>query len=360
MSVQEEDSMSHNINRQWRLANRPKGMVQETDFAYHEAPIPELQAGQFLVRNLYIAFAPAMRGLLRDRRGLLRDRQSQIATVQIGEVMRASCVGQVVASRHPDFHPGDFVRGTFGWQDYMATSGDGMRPTTKLAPSVPLTMPLSVLGNTGLTAYFGLLDIGRPQAGDTVVVSGAAGATGSIAGQIAKIHGCRVIGIAGGPEKCAWLAGEAGFDAAIDYKAEPVEQKLRQLCPEGINIFFDNVGGDILDAALAVIAMQACIVLCGGISRYNEETLSPGPKNYFNLVLQRGRMEGFNTLDYTPRFAEAEHALKRWITAGTLKYKEDIQEGFMNAPKTLLRLFEGKNFGKQLLKIADPPLGGTS
>jgi NADPH-dependent curcumin reductase CurA len=353
MSVKEEDSMSNNINRQWHLANRPKGMVQETDFAYHEAPIPEPQEGQFLVRNLYIAFEPAMRGWMMDR-------QSYIAAIQIGEVMRAACVGLVVASRHPDFLPGDFVRGTFGWQDYMATSGDGMMPTTKLAPGVPLTMPLSVLGLTGLTAYFGLLDIGRLQAGDTVVVSGAAGATGSIVGQIAKIHGCRVIGIAGGTEKCAWLTGEAGFDAAIDYKAEQVQRRLRELCPAGINIFFDNVGGDILDAALAVIAMQARIVLCGGISRYNEETLPPGPKNYFNLVLQRGRMEGFIVLDYTPRFAEAEHELARWVTAGKLKHKEDIQEGFANAPKTFLRLFEGKNFGKQLLKIADPPLGGTS
>jgi NADPH-dependent curcumin reductase len=344
--------MRDTINRQWRLANRPKGMVQEADFAYHEATVPKPQEGQFLVRNLYIAFEPAMRGWMMDR-------QSYIAPIQIGDVMRAVCVGQVVASRHPDFQPGDFVRGTFGWQDYMATSGDGMLPATKLAPGMPLTMPLSVLGITGLTAYFGLLDIGRPQAGDTVVVSGAAGATGSIVGQLAKIHGCRVIGIAGGPEKCAWLTGEAGFDATIDYKAEDVQRRLRELCPAGINIFFDNVGGDILDAALAVLAMKARIVLCGGISRYNEDTVPPGPKNYFNLVLQRGRMEGFIVLDFASRFAEAERALARWVTAGSLTYKEDIQEGFANAPHTFLRLFAGKNFGKQLLKIADPPLGGS-
>jgi len=211
---------------------------------------------------------------------------------------------------------------------------------TKIAPGGSLTLPLSVLGVTGLTAYFGLLNIGRPPAGDTVVVSGAAGATGSIAGQIARIHGCRVIGIAGGPEKCAWLTGEAGCAAAIDYKAEPVADTLRHLCPEGINIFFDNVGGAILDVALALIARKARVVLCGGISRYNAETaedLPPEPKNYFNLVFQRARMEGFLTLDYAPRFAEAEHALQRWLTAGQLTYKEDIQPGFTNAPKTLLR-----------------------
>lgn len=345
--------MRSSVNRQWLLATRPKGMVKETDFAYRETAIPEPQEGEFLVRNLYVAFEPAMRGWMMDR-------QSYIPPIQIGEVMRAACVGQVIESRHPDLKPGDFVRGTFGWQDYMATSGGGIIPVTKIAPGLSLTMPLSVLGTTGLTAYFGLLDLGRPQAGDTVVVSGAAGATGSVAGQIAKITGCRVIGIAGGPEKCDWLTSEAGFDAAIDYKSEPVQARLEALCPEGIDIFFDNVGGDILDAVLALIAMKARVVLCGGISRYNEEDPSPGPKNYFNLVLRRGRMEGFIVLDYASRFEDAIQELAGWVTAGKLKFREDIQEGFENAPKTFLRLFEGKNFGKQLLKIADPPLGGTS
>jgi NADPH-dependent curcumin reductase CurA len=198
--------------------------------------------------------------------------------------------------------------------------------------------------------------VGKPQAGETVVVSGAAGATGSVAGQIAKIRGCRVIGIAGGAQKCQWLTKEAHFDAVIDYKSEPVEKRLKELCPNGINIFFDNVGGEILDAALANLALRARIVLCGGISRYNEEELPPGPKNYFALIIQRARMEGFILVDYASRFGEAIPELAGWVASGQIKYQEDIQEEFANAPKTFLRLFEGKNVGKQLLKIADPPL----
>jgi NADPH-dependent curcumin reductase CurA len=342
--------MKKDINRQWLLAARPKGMVKESDFKYREEPIPEPRDGQFLVRNLYIAFEPAMRGWIEDR-------PSYMTPVQLGEVMRAVCVGQVVASKHPNFQPGDCVTGGFGWQDYVATNGrGGLMPTTKVPGEVPLTMPLSVLGITGLTAYFGMLDVGRPQAGETVVVSGAAGATGSVAGQIAKIKGCRVIGIAGGQEKCRWLTSEAHFDAAIDYKAEPVEERLKALCPNSINIYFDNVGGDILDAALACLAQKARVVLCGGISRYNEEQLPPGPKNYFALILQRARMEGFILIDYASRFGEALPELAGWVATGQIKYQEDIQEGFENAPKAFLRLFEGKNLGKQLLKIADPPL----
>jgi NADPH-dependent curcumin reductase CurA len=341
--------MSNNINRQWVLATRPKGMVKETDFAYRETAIPTPQNGEFLVRNLYISFEPAMRGWMMDR-------PSYIPPVQIGEVMRAWGVGQVVESRHPDFNPGDFVHGMFGWQDYIATSARGIMPVTKIAPGLSHTILLSVLGLNGITAYFGLLDLGRPQAGETVVVSGAAGATGSVAGQIAKIKGCRVIGIAGGSKKCEWLASEAGFDAAIDYKSEHVQERLKELCPSGINIFYDNVGGEILDAALAHIALKARVVLCGAISRYNEEAPSPGPKNYFNLVIQRARMEGFIVLDYAPKFDAALKELISWVAAGKIKYKEDVQEGFKNVPKTFLRLFQGKNFGKQLLKIVDPPL----
>ncbi len=219
-----------------------------------------------------------------------------------------------------------------------------------------MTTPLGVLGITGLTAYFGLLAIGEPKAGQTCVVSGAAGATGSIAGQIAKIKGCRVIGIAGGAEKCAWLTNDAHFDAAIDYKSEDVAARLRELCPDGIHIFFDNVGGEILDAVLAQLAQHARIVLCGAISRYNDEELQPGLKNYFNLIMQCARMEGFLLSDYFPRFGEAVADLLGWLAAGEIVHQEDIQEGFENAPRTFLRLFEGKNLGKQLLKIADLPL----
>ena len=342
--------MSQDINRQWRLACRPHGMVKESDFAYHEADIPQLEDGQFLVRNLYLAFEPAMRGWIEDRK-------SYIPPVRIGEVMRALSVGQVVESCHPNFQPGECVQGGFGWQEYAAASEQGgLMPPTKIPADASLTWPLGVLGVTGLTAYFGILDIGRPKAGETCVVSGAAGATGSVAGQIAKIKGCRVIGIAGGPEKCRWLTEEAHYDASIDYKAEDVEARLGALCPDGINLYFDNVGGDILDAALAHIALNARAVLCGGISRYNEATPPPGPKNYMNLVIQRARMEGFIVIDYAARFGQAAQELTEWITSGRLTFQEDVQEGFENAPRTFLRLFEGKNRGKQLLQIAEPSL----
>lgn len=335
------------MNRQWLLASRPQGMVTESNFQYHEVPVPELEDGQFLVRNCYIAFEPAMRGWMDDR-------PSYIPPIQVGEVMRAVTTGQVVASKHPDYQPGDCVQGGFGWQEYAVTTGKGgLMPASKIPAGASLTAPLGVLGITGLTAYFGLLDLGQPKGGETCVVSGAAGATGSIAGQIARIKGCRVIGIAGGPDKCAWLTDAARFDAAIDYKSEDVAARLRELCPDGIHIFFDNVGGEILDAVLAQIAMKARIVLCGGISRYNDEELQPGPKNYFNLILQRARMEGFILVDYYRRFAEGVQELNGWLDSGQLVHQEDIQEGFANAPRTFLRLFEGKNLGKQLLKIAD-------
>ena len=215
---------------------------------------------------------------------------------------------------------------------------------------------MSVLGPTGITAYFGLLEVGRPQAGETVVVSGAAGATGSVVGQIARIKGCRTIGIAGGPEKCAWLTGEARFDAAIDYKTERVDRRLAELCPKGIDVFFDNVGGEILDAALANLAMRGRVVLCGAIAMYNERVPPPGPRNYLSLLVKRGRMEGFIVLDYMERAGEAVAALSQWVREGRIKHEQDIQVGLENAPATLLRLFDGRNRGKQLLKLADPPL----
>ncbi len=338
------------MNRQWLLASRPQGMVRESNFQYNEASIPELEDGQFLVRNCYIAFEPAMRGWMNDG-------ASYMQAIRIGDVMLALTTGQVIASKHPDYQPGDCVQGGFGWQEYIVTNGEGsLLPTSKIPKEASMTMPLGVLGITGLTAYFGLLEIGEPKAGQTCVVSGAAGATGSIAGQIAKIKGCRVIGIAGGAEKCAWLTNNAHFDAAIDYKSEDVAARLRELCPDGIHIFFDNVGGEILDAVLAQLAQHARIVLCGAISRYNDEELQPGLKNYFNLIMQCARMEGFLLSDYFPRFGEAVEALLGWLAAGEIVHQEDIQEGFENAPRTFLRLFEGKNLGKQLLKIADLPL----
>jgi NADPH-dependent curcumin reductase CurA len=335
--------MSEKTNRQWRLSSRPVGMVSEANFDFVEEPIPEIGEGEYLVRNLYLSFDPAMRGWMEDR-------ASYIPPVGIGEVMRAGTVGEVTESRHPDFAVGDRVQGLFGWQEY-AVGGRGLAQGTKVPEGMPITWPLGVCGITGLTAYFGLLDLGRPEPGETVLVSGAAGATGSVVAQIAKLKGCRVVGIAGGPAKCALLTDDFGLDAAIDYKAEDVQARIAETCPDGVNIYFDNVGGPILDAALANLAQRARVVLCGGISGYNEKEPPPGPRNLMNLVIQRGRMEGFIVIDYMARFPEATAELAEWVTSGSIRHLEDVQEGIENAVQTFLRLFRGQNTGKQLLKL---------
>jgi len=327
-------------NRQWRLAARPVGMVKESDFRLAESPRPSPGPGEALVRNLYLAFEPAMRGWMEDR-------PSYIPPVGIGEVMRGMTVGQVVESNLPGLAPGDLVSAMGGWQEWFATG----TALNRLPPGVDPTLALSALGITGLTAYFGLLDLGKPRAGETVVVSGAAGATGSLAGQIARLQGCRVIGIAGGPAKCAWLGAEAHFDAAIDYKAEDVAKRLVELAPGGIHVFFDNVGGAILEAALGNLAERARIVLCGGISGYNEPEPRPGPRNLMNLVVRRARMEGFIVIDYVARFPEAMAKLAQWVAEGQIANRVDVQKGFENAPRTFQRLFRGENFGKQLLEL---------
>lgn len=340
--------MRNDVNRQWLLIRRPEGMIKDDDFRLVEAPIPDPGDGEVLVRNLWLSFDPTQRGWM--------SRDTYVPMVPLNDVMRAAGIGQVIESRHQDHRPGELVFGTFGWQDYVTTNGAGMMAMRRVPPGVPANLALSLFGITGLTAYFGVLDIGQPKPGETFVVSGAAGATGSIAGQIAKIVGCRVVGIAGGRAKCDWLIGEAGFDGAIDYRAEDVGARLAALCPNGIDVFYDNVGGSILDAALARLNLFGRIVLCGGISRYNDAGLSPGPANYMNLVTRRGRMQGFIVLDYEARYPEAIAALAGWLGEGKLKQKEDVVEGLENAPRTLRRLFIGENFGKQLLKIADPPL----
>jgi hypothetical protein len=326
-------------NRQWLLRARPVGLVKPSDFELVESPRPAPKDGEALVRVLYVSFDPAMRGWMEDR-------PSYIPPVALGEVMRAGAVGQVIESRNPAYAVGDFVQGMFGWQEYALAGGGGLMPATPLPKGMPLTWPLGVCGITGLTAYFGLLDLGKPKPGETVVVSGAAGATGSVAAQIARIQGCRAIGIAGGSEKCRWLTDVAKLDAAIDYKRENVAARLRELCPNGIDVYFDNVGGEILDAVL--------VVLCGGISAYNEATPPPGPRNLMNLVITRSRMEGFIVIDYLARFGEGAAKLAEWVAAGKLAHAEDVQSGLENAPQTFLRLFQGKNLGKQLLKVADP------
>ena len=301
------------------------------------------------MRNLYFAFEPAMRGWLNDVR-------SYVPPVQLGEVMRASAVGQVFESRHPGFEKGDLVSGMLGWQQYAIADGEPgvMGRLTKVPDGVAPQLVLSALGGTGLTAYFGMIDVGEIKEGDTVLVSGAAGATGSVAAQVAKIKGAsKVVGIAGGTAKCAWLTEQAGLNAAIDYKSEDVGRRLREEFPKGVDLFFDNVGGSILDDALLSMAQNGRVVLCGGISSYNEKELPPGPRNYMQIVILRLTVKGFIVIDYAHRASEAIADLSRWIAEGTIAHAEDIQEGIENTPKTFLRLFEGKNLGKQLLKIAD-------
>src|SRR5262245_40077658 len=339
--------MTQRRNRQWLLANRPVGMVGAANFEFREVAAPAPGPGEILVKSLFLSFDPAMRGWMEDR-------PSYIPPVGLGEVMRGAAVGQVIESNDASFPVGSHVSGFFGWQEY-AIAGPGR--AMPIAAGTPLTWPIGVLGITGLTAYFGMLEIGKPKPGETVVVSGAAGATGSIAAQIARIQGARAIGIAGGAEKCAWLRDAARLDAAIDYKSEDVGERLSALCPNGIDVFFDNVGGPILEAVLDRIAVRARIVLCGGISGYNEKEPPPGPRNLMNLVRQRSRMEGLILTDFAPRFAEATAQLTAWLRAGELSHREDVQEGIENAPRTFLRLFSGQNFGKQLLRIAEPEGG---
>jgi NADPH-dependent curcumin reductase CurA len=339
--------MNHRVSRQWRLLRRPAGMVTEADFAYHEEPVRSPEAGEMLVRTLYVSFDPAMRAFLNER-------SSYVAAQPIGQVMRAGAVGQVAESRAAGFERGDFVAGAFGWQDYALVPADQVRGVMKVVPRQPLPAYLSVLGGTGLTAYFGLLDVGRPNPGETVVISSAAGATGSTAVQIAKLKGYRTIGIAGGPAKCRWLNQELGVDAAIDYKGENVDLRLGDACPNGIDVYFDNVGGALLETAIGHMALRGRIVLCGMISGYNAAHPEPGPSNLFELVTRRVRMEGFLTGDFAARFDEARREMESWLAAGQLKTFTDMQEGFENIPKTFLRIFAGDNVGKQLLKIADP------
>lgn len=334
-------------NRQWVLKTRPMGMIGPEHFELKEADMPSIGDGDVLVKNLCLSFDPTQRGWVNDM-------ESYMPPVGIGEVMRAGSVGQVVETRHDDYVVGDLVQGLGGWQEYFVVSPGGLMGATRLPQGVTPELALGVLGTTGLTAYFGLLDLSDPKEGDTVLVSGAAGATGSVAGQIAKIKGCRVVGIAGGREKCDWLVGEANFDAVIDYKNEDVEAGIADKCPDRINIFFDNVGGDILQAALNHIAMNSRVILCGGISSYNEETPPPGPNNLMNLVITRSRMEGFIIIDYLHRVDEFMADMGQWLQEGRIVHLEDIQEGFENIPATLQRLFTGQNMGKQLLKISDP------
>ena len=300
--------------------------------------------GEIIVKILYVSLDPAMRGWMNESKA------SYMPPVAIGEVMRAIAVGRVVASKNPQFAVGDHVNGLLGVQEYAYSTGQGL---AKVDPKLaPLPLYLGTLGMTGLTAYFGLLDVGQPKAGDTVVVSGAAGAVGAMVGQIAKIKGARVVGIAGGADKCRYLVEELGFDAAIDYKSEDVAAALKMHCPKGVDVYFDNVGGEILDAVLMRLAHGARIVICGAISQYNNTTPIKGPANYMQLLVNRATMKGVMVADYYPRAMEAIMEMGGWIGAGKLKSREDINEGLENFPDTFAKLFSGENNGKLVLKVA--------
>lgn len=339
----------YTANKQWLLKERPKGEVGPQHFEQVQAPMPQpdLAAGQVLVKTLMLGFDPAMRGWLEDA-------PSYLPPVAIGEPMRASGVGQVIASENDALPTGTLVQGLLNWQEYSIGDPAAMIPPTALPEGTPPNLALSVFGSTSLTAYFGLLDVGQPQPGDTVLVSGAAGATGSVVAQIARLKGCRVVGIAGGQEKCEWLRTACKLDAVIDYKSESIQQRIGELCPNGVNVFFDNVGGETLEAGIAQMADFGRIVLCGAISSYNDVTPRPGPNNLMLLTSRRIKMQGFIVIDYLDRAGEAIEALTEWVLGGEIAWREDIQEGFDNIPTTLQRLFSGSNVGKQLLKLSDP------
>ncbi len=330
------------MNRQILLARRPAGRIDESTLVLVERPIPEPGPGQVVVRNLLLSLDPT-------NRIWMNEAESYLPAVEIGAVMRGIAAGRVVSSRAEGFQEGDLVTGLLGWCDYACLEGGQI---TKIPPGVPLSAALSVFGHIGLTAYFGLLEIGKPKAGETVLVSGAAGATGSLVCQIAQIHGCRVVGTAGGPKKCAWLREDLGVDAAIDYKAENPFEAVAAACPDGVHVFFDNVGGPILDAALSQLALFGRVVLCGAISQYNA-TEPKGPPGYLNLIAKRGRMEGFIVLDYLKRATEAIGPLATWVQERKLRYRVDIVDGLERAPEALNRLFDGKHDGKLLVRIAD-------
>jgi NADPH-dependent curcumin reductase CurA len=333
------------LNAQWRLAARPVGLPKASDWEYVEEPAAEPDDGRFRVKLEYVSLDPAMRGWMNEAR-------SYVPPVGIGEVMRAGGIGRVTDSRHADYEPGELVSGMFGVQRYGVSDGRAVRKVdTSLAPA---PVHLGVLGMTGLTAYFGLLDVGRPAPGQTVVVSGAAGAVGSVVGQIARIKGCRTVGIAGGPEKCAWIVEDLGFDAAIDYKGGDLRAELRAATPDGVDVYFDNVGGETLDEVLRRIARGARVVICGAISQYNAEQPPRGPANYMQLLVQRALMTGFLVFDFAERYTEAIAELAEWLRAGKLQSREDVVRGGLEQfPEVFLRLFRGENTGKLILELTD-------
>lgn len=339
--------MTPAVQRQWLVAVRPVGRpLEDADFRQVEAPVSAPVEGQVLVKVAYLGFDPAQKSWMENA-------ASYMNPVEIGGVMPGSGAGVVLESRHPDFAPGEAVYGQLGWQEYSTVAAAQLYKSPEgVAPDAVL----SALGGTGRTAYLALMKVGKPVAGDTLVISGAAGATGSLVGQLGKIAGCRVIGIAGGAEKCAWLTEQLGFDGAIDYKNEKVRARLRELCPNGVDVFFDNVGGELLNDVLARLAPRARVVICGGISRYNFDPRSPempqGPRNYFNVVFTGATIQGFLMPHYERDYPEADARLADWVRSGAITARADVLEGFEHAPAALMRIFQGRNVGKQLLRVA--------
>jgi len=333
------------VNRRILLTARPDGLVTPECLDHVEEPQPSIGDGEVLVRVLALSVDPT-------NRVWMREADSYLPAIRIGEVVRAAGLGEVVESKREGYDPGDLVMGMPGWQDYWTVTDEDSAQV--VPPGIPMEDMLSIYGGSGVTAYFGLLDIGKPQPGETVVVSGAAGSVGSVAGQLAKVKGAgRVVGIAGTDEKCRWVVEDLGFDECINYKTEDVASRLREACPDGIDVYFDNVGGDILDAVLLQINIGARIVMCGAISEYNRAE-SAGLKNYTELIMQRGRMEGFIILDYMDRFVEAIMELVPLVAEGRIKYAVEVVDGLERAPEALNRLFTGDHAGKLIVRVSEP------
>ena len=336
------------MNRQWLLKRRPEGDIAEGDLAFVETPLPETPDGHVLVRTLYLSLDPT-------NRIWMSDMDQYMPPVEIGDVMRGGAVGVVEESKDPNVKVGAIVAPLMGgWQDYHLAPAGMVRPIPTI-PGLPVTAFMSVVGLTGWTAYFGLLDIGKPKPGETVVVSAAAGAVGSIVGQIAKIKGCRVVGLAGSDDKCRWVVDDLGFDACINYKKEDVLSALKRECPKGIDVYFENVGGEILDAVLTLINLEARIPLCGLISTYNADGPVPGPYMFRNILMKRALIKGFIVIDYFPRIAEFAAEMVPWVASGQIKWRVDVEPGLENAPKILNKLFTGGNTGKLLVQISPEP-----
>jgi hypothetical protein len=332
------------VNRRVTLASRPNGFPQESDFSIEEGPIPVPEAGEVLVRNLWVSVDPYQRGRMSQARSYAR-------SLDLGDVMTAQTLGEVVESRDGRYRPGELVVGQLGWQDYAAARGGSLRRVPNGLD--PPTLALHAVGATGLTAYFGLLDVARPKPGETVVVSGAAGAVGQVVGQLAKLAGCRAVGIAGGSEKCDDLRDLYGYDAAVDYKSEDVRAALKDACADGVDVYFDNVGGEITQAVIPRLKVGARIAVCGQISQYNLEQPEPGPGFGFTIVF-RARVEGFLVSDYAHRYDEAAGRLAGWVAEGKIRWREHVTEGLENAPRAFIGMLNGENQGKALVKVGEP------